>query len=145
MPQTARVIQTRLFIRVFIADPSLLFLIIRMSQKTNEDCCFYSVPRSSTSLPHSAFAVYMHLPQNLAEILFIYTHSTTDNSPVICSPYVSVSTRFNHNSPMAGFLFYMHPLRPLAETLMIQEKGYQLLFLPAYAPIFLPSKKPFPS
>jgi hypothetical protein len=87
----------------------------------------------------------MHLPQNLAEILFIYTHSTTDNSPVICSPYVSVSTRFNHNSPMAGFLFYMHPLRPLAETLMIQEKGYQLLFLPAYAPIFLPSKKPFPS
>jgi hypothetical protein len=71
MLKTARVIQACLFIRLFIEDPSRLFLIIRMSQKMNEDCCLYSIPRFSTILPHCAFAVYMHPPQNLAETLIM--------------------------------------------------------------------------
>jgi hypothetical protein len=48
---------------------------------------------------------------------FPCVRSTTGNSLVTCSPFVSVSTRSNHGFPTADCSFYMRPLHPLAETL----------------------------
>jgi hypothetical protein len=44
--------------------------------------------------------------------------STTGNSLVICSSFVSVSMRSSRDFPTADFSFYMRPLHLLAETLL---------------------------